>query len=220
MVEGGPDVRDEGSAPVEVYWRRGCASCIYLRHSLHRLGIPTVERNIWSDERARDFVRSVNGGDETVPTVVIAGRAYTNPSPTQVVDVLERDAPGVLASAARRTAARRARRRAPVLAAAWGTGAMLVWVVMSLAIDATFHLHPALVGIAVAWGYRGVRRTAPDLRSGAVVVAISAVIVAAGGSVITFAGRDLDASWMIALVAAAGIAAGLALWWRSVARHR
>ncbi|WP_422392164.1 glutaredoxin family protein [Nakamurella antarctica] len=38
--------------------------------------------NIWSDPDAAAFVRSVAGGNETVPTVVIDGRAVVNPAPS------------------------------------------------------------------------------------------------------------------------------------------
>ena len=45
--------------------------------------------NIWQDAEARAFVRSVNDGNETVPTVVIDGRAHTNPDPALVRQRLE-----------------------------------------------------------------------------------------------------------------------------------
>ena len=40
--------------------------------------------NIWEDDAGRAYVAGVNGGDETVPTVVIDGAAHTNPSPAVV----------------------------------------------------------------------------------------------------------------------------------------
>lgn len=78
---------------VTVYWRPGCAYCERLRRKLRRAGVPADERNIWSDEQAAAFVRSVNGGDETVPTVVIDGRALLNPHPNHVLALLGLDPP-------------------------------------------------------------------------------------------------------------------------------
>jgi mycoredoxin len=79
-------------APVEprvtVYWRPGCMFCRRLRLvlRLHRLSVHQV--NIWEDPEAAAFVRSVADGNETVPTVVIDGRAIVNPPPRQVVAAL------------------------------------------------------------------------------------------------------------------------------------
>lgn len=74
--------------PVVVYWRPGCGFCAMLRS---RLGADRDKAhwvNIWEDEEAAAFVRSVNDGNETVPTVVIDGQAHTNPSPDLVRDRL------------------------------------------------------------------------------------------------------------------------------------
>ena len=44
--------------------------------------------DIWADPDGAAYVRSVNDGNETVPTVVIDGVAHTNPSPRAVVAAL------------------------------------------------------------------------------------------------------------------------------------
>lgn len=49
--------------------------------------------NIWDDEQARAFVRSVNNGDETVPTVRVGPTTLTNPSGAQVARLLTGDEP-------------------------------------------------------------------------------------------------------------------------------
>jgi len=72
----------------EVFWRPGCPFCDALRGDLDRRGIIAVWRDIWSDEEARAFVRSVNRGNETVPTVRIGDRAMTNPTGAQVSEQL------------------------------------------------------------------------------------------------------------------------------------
>jgi mycoredoxin len=68
-----------------LYWRPGCVFCKRLRFALwwHRLSVRQV--NIWRDPEAAAFVRSVAGGNETVPTVVIDGRPMVNPAPRQVI---------------------------------------------------------------------------------------------------------------------------------------
>ena len=77
-----------GQPPVTVYWRPGCIFCVRLRLVLrwHRLCPAMV--NIWRDPDAAAFVRSVAGGNETVPTVIIGEQAVVNPPPRLVVTAL------------------------------------------------------------------------------------------------------------------------------------
>jgi hypothetical protein len=49
--------------------------------------------DIRKDPDARAFVRSVADGNETVPTVVVAGRALVNPSRRQLLGVVRANAP-------------------------------------------------------------------------------------------------------------------------------
>lgn len=69
----------ESERGVVVYWRPGCGYCQRLRSALG----PDAERvtwvNIWQDDEAAAYVRSVNDGNETVPTVVVDGQVHTNP---------------------------------------------------------------------------------------------------------------------------------------------
>jgi mycoredoxin len=46
--------------------------------------------NIWNDRKAAASVGSVNGGDETVPTVAVGGATMVNPGPRQVKGELAR----------------------------------------------------------------------------------------------------------------------------------
>lgn len=79
---------DDGAATaspsVTVYWRRGCPYCASLRRGLRRTGLPTTEVDIWSDPSGAAFVRGHAGGNETVPTVDIAGTVLVNPSAHEV----------------------------------------------------------------------------------------------------------------------------------------
>ncbi|MFE5834273.1 glutaredoxin domain-containing protein [Streptomyces sp. NPDC056508] len=67
-----------------VFWRPGCRYCLRLRTRLgrHAHGLHWVD--IWRDPVGAAEVRAVNGGDETVPTVFVAGRPYVNPDPRWV----------------------------------------------------------------------------------------------------------------------------------------
>lgn len=84
----------ESEREVVVYWRPGCGYCARLRRTLGELGRRARWVDIWSDEEAAAFVRDVNEGNETVPTVVIDGTAHTNPDPRMVAERLERVDPG------------------------------------------------------------------------------------------------------------------------------
>jgi mycoredoxin len=76
------------STPVTLYWRPGCPYCWRLRTTLKRAGVPVDEINIWEDPAGAAFVRSVTGGDETVPTVRIGTRSLVNPSPRHLLEMI------------------------------------------------------------------------------------------------------------------------------------
>jgi mycoredoxin len=63
-----------------MYTTTWCAFCRRLKSQLATEGIDIVEVNIEEDPAAADYVMSVNGGCQTVPTVVFPdGSALTNP---------------------------------------------------------------------------------------------------------------------------------------------
>jgi mycoredoxin len=88
-----------GSSPIVVYWRPGCPYCAVLRRQLRRLGVQTTDVNIWDDPAAAAAVRGYAGGNETVPTVVVAGTAMVNPRAAQVIDAARRLLPGAVCDA-------------------------------------------------------------------------------------------------------------------------
>ncbi|WP_218007050.1 glutaredoxin domain-containing protein [Microtetraspora fusca] len=71
-----------------VYWRPGCKYCLRLRIRLGRDARRLHWVNIWRDPAGAAAVRAATGGDETVPTVVLAGRPYINPDPGWVREQL------------------------------------------------------------------------------------------------------------------------------------
>jgi len=46
------------------------------------------EVNIWEDPAGAAFVRSITGGDETVPTVRIGAQSLVNPSPRRLLGMI------------------------------------------------------------------------------------------------------------------------------------
>lgn len=71
-----------------VYWRAGCKYCLRLRIRLGRDARRLHWVDIWRDPAGAAAVRAAAGGDETVPTVVLAGRPYINPDPGWVREQL------------------------------------------------------------------------------------------------------------------------------------
>jgi mycoredoxin len=82
------------AAPLIMYTTPWCAFCRRLKSQLAREGIEITEVDIEQDPAAADYVMSVNGGFQTVPTVVFPdGTALTNPSAAAVKQrLLERAA--------------------------------------------------------------------------------------------------------------------------------
>jgi len=71
-----------------MYSTTWCGYCYRLRSQLDREGIAYEVVDIERDQAAAEFVMSVNGGNQTVPTVRFPdGGALTNPS---IVDVKDR----------------------------------------------------------------------------------------------------------------------------------
>lgn len=75
---------------VRFYWRPGCGFCAGLERGLQRHGVPLDKRNIWDDPEAAAAVRSITGGDETVPTVVVGTAELVNPRVDAVLRLLGR----------------------------------------------------------------------------------------------------------------------------------
>ena len=68
-----------------MYCTPWCGFCRRLKSQLAREGIEVTEVDIEQDPSAADYVMSVNGGMQMVPTVLFSdGTALTNPSAAQV----------------------------------------------------------------------------------------------------------------------------------------
>ena len=70
---------------ITMYSTTWCGYCRRLKTQLDSAGIGYTEVNIEQDPQAAAFVEQVNGGNQTVPTVVFPdGSAATNPSLAEV----------------------------------------------------------------------------------------------------------------------------------------
>lgn len=73
------------SASITMYSTPWCGYCRRLKGQLDRAGIPYDEVDIEQNPEAAKIVEQVNGGNQTVPTVVFPdGTALTNPSLAQI----------------------------------------------------------------------------------------------------------------------------------------
>ena len=95
-LSGRPEATPHAAAPARaeegaaIYWRPGCPYCAVLSAAVRRHRDQAAWVYIHRDPDAAAYVRSVNQGDETVPTVLIDGVAHTNPPPALVREALAR----------------------------------------------------------------------------------------------------------------------------------
>lgn len=77
----GDPASDQTSGTVMLYGRPTCAMTGPIRQVLERAGVPHTYVNILQDEAARERVRAINNGYESVPTLVFPdGSTLTEPS--------------------------------------------------------------------------------------------------------------------------------------------
>jgi len=126
------------ASPVTVFWRPGCPYCMHLRARLRRARIHVDEVDIWRDPAGAAFVRSVAGGNETVPTVRIGDHALVNPSAGRLIEEIRVLHPSLIG-----VADKTARTAEPLRIAQWIVIGVLIFV--SILADATGHA-------ALSWG--------------------------------------------------------------------
>ena len=79
------------TSAVTMYTTSWCGYCFRLKKVLKAEGISFSEVDIEADPSAAEFVESVNGGNQTVPTLKFAdGSTLTNPSGAEVKAKLAR----------------------------------------------------------------------------------------------------------------------------------
>lgn len=78
-------VQAPSAGTVTMYTTTWCGYCRRLKSQLERAGIGYTEVNIEQDPQAADFVMQINGGNQTVPTLLFPdGSAASNPSLAEV----------------------------------------------------------------------------------------------------------------------------------------
>ena len=71
--------------PLTMYTTQWCGFCKNLKRQLAKVGVEMSEVDIERDPEAAKFVESVNGGNQTVPTLLFGdGSTMVNPSAVQV----------------------------------------------------------------------------------------------------------------------------------------
>ncbi len=74
---------------VVMYTTTWCGYCKNLKRQMQTAGISFSEVNIEETPGSADFIMAINGGNQTVPTLLFAnGDALTNPTLTQVKNKL------------------------------------------------------------------------------------------------------------------------------------
>ena len=77
-------------AELTIYSTVWCGYCTRLKNQLRREGVAYRDVDIEVDPTAEEFVKSVNGGNATVPTVVFPdGTHATNPTLREVTGRLD-----------------------------------------------------------------------------------------------------------------------------------
>jgi len=82
-VNDSPSVTEsmQTNAPITMFTTSWCGFCVRLKAQLNRAGVEVHEVDIEADEKSAQFVAGVNGGNQTVPTLLFAdGSTLTNPS--------------------------------------------------------------------------------------------------------------------------------------------
>jgi mycoredoxin len=84
-----PDQDVPAAGTVTMFTTTWCGYCRRLKSQLQREGIGFTEVDIEQEPGTAEFVMSVNGGNQTVPTLLFPdGSAATNPTIAEVRDRL------------------------------------------------------------------------------------------------------------------------------------
>lgn len=76
---------DKSYPQITVYTRPWCGGTMRVKRWLDERGIPYTEVDISKDEKAARFVEALNGGYQSVPTILFDGKhVATEPSPAEL----------------------------------------------------------------------------------------------------------------------------------------
>ena len=65
---------------IKVYGADWCSDCIVTKNFLNSLNLKFEYVDITKDNQAKSFVEEVNKGKRVIPTIIIDGVTYVNPS--------------------------------------------------------------------------------------------------------------------------------------------
>ncbi|MGQ4538490.1 glutaredoxin domain-containing protein [Dermabacteraceae bacterium P7074] len=80
-----------------IFWRPGCPYCARLQTAIRGEKPHITWVNIWRDKDAAAFLRSLNDGNETVPTAVVGEQVLVNPAFSDInraLDLAQPKSPG------------------------------------------------------------------------------------------------------------------------------
>ncbi len=76
---------------VTIYIRPWCGSAMRVKHWLDQQGIPYTEIDISRDKEAARYVEGLNGGYQSVPTILFDGvHVATEPSTAELEQLFQR----------------------------------------------------------------------------------------------------------------------------------
>lgn len=80
---------------IKMYATTWCSDCRMARRWFDSRGIPYEYINIEEDDKAAEYVRCVNGGRQSVPTIIFPdGSVLVEPSPRELAAKLQDEDPG------------------------------------------------------------------------------------------------------------------------------
>ena len=74
---------------IKIYGADWCSDCIVVKKYLDERNIPYEYIIITENKNARSFVENNNKGKRIIPTIVIDGKAYSNPGIVELIRVIE-----------------------------------------------------------------------------------------------------------------------------------
>jgi mycoredoxin len=75
------EARAQVEAKITMYSRSGCGDCYVAKRVMAQFSVPYKEVDIWEHDWARDEVRRLNHGRQSVPTILFpSGRIMVEPT--------------------------------------------------------------------------------------------------------------------------------------------
>ncbi|HJT58572.1 MAG TPA: mycoredoxin [Ktedonobacteraceae bacterium] len=90
-----PSTSENTAKKIQMYVTTWCGDCRMAKRWFDSHGIPYEYINIEEDDKAAEYVRRLNGGYQSVPTIIFPdGSILVEPSPRQLAAKFQDDDPG------------------------------------------------------------------------------------------------------------------------------